>query len=131
MESYMRVELSRYRVKPGKSARVDEWMQTLTDRRDECLETLVREQMKFEVIFREQIGENEFLYWLTVQGEEGEEVKTSPFDIDHVHIEFWNECIDRDYGEQNAFPQLILVPPHIAQAMEWANPESDGRVGYP
>jgi hypothetical protein len=55
----MRVELTRYRVKPGKSARVDEWLQTLTDRREECLITLEREKMKVEAIFREQIGDND------------------------------------------------------------------------
>jgi hypothetical protein len=127
----MRVELTRYRVKPGKSARVDEWLQILSDRRDECLETLVREKMRLEVIFREQIGGDEFLYWFTVQDEIGEEVNTSPFEIDHLHIAFWEECLDRDYGGKDAYPQLILVPPRIAQVMEWPDPARDGRVGYP
>jgi hypothetical protein len=127
----MRVELTRYRVKPGKSARVDEWLQTLTVRREECLVTLEREKMKVEAIFREQIGDEEFLYWFTIQDETGEELDTSPHEISHIHMAFWEECLDRDYGGKDAYPQLVLVPPRIAQVMEWPDPARDGRVGYP
>jgi hypothetical protein len=127
----MRVELTRYRVKPDKSGRVDEWLQTLNNRLDECLEAMVREKMKVEVIFRERIREEEFLYWFTIQDETGEELNTSPLDISHVHIAFWEECLDRDYGGKDAYPQVVLIPPHIAQVMEWENPARDGWVGYP
>jgi len=44
----MRVELLRVRVKPGKSARVDEWLKMLNDDMKEVLQTLDREQMKLE-----------------------------------------------------------------------------------
>jgi hypothetical protein len=46
----MKVELSRFRVRQGKSARVDDWMSMLNANLDEALHTLDREQMKFEVI---------------------------------------------------------------------------------
>ena len=58
----MRVELTRVRVKPGKSGRVDEWLAMLNGRMDEVKETLVREELHVEVIFREISGEDEFLY---------------------------------------------------------------------
>ena len=48
----MRVELTRVRVKEGKSARVDDWLKMLNDNMDEVIQTLDREQMKVEVIFR-------------------------------------------------------------------------------
>jgi hypothetical protein len=58
-------------------------------------------------------------------------LNTSPLDISHVHIAFWEECLDRDYGGKDAYPQVVLIPPHIAQVMEWENPARDGWVGYP
>lgn len=121
----MLVELTRVRVKPGKSARVDEWLAMLNTRMDEVKETLVREQMKVEVIFREISGEDEFLYWFSIQGESGEHVGTSPHPLDHDHIAFHEECIDHDYGARDAQAQVIILPDAIAAAIGWPNPAAD------
>jgi len=121
----MRVELSRFRVKPGKSERVDAWLAMLNERMDEVQQTLDREQMKLEVIFREIIDGEEYLYWFSVQGEAGEDVKTSPFDLDQLHVAFHMECVDHQYGRRDAQPQVIIVPPGVAAAMDWPEPEKD------
>ena len=65
----MRVELTRFRVLPGKSERVDEWLEMLNERMTETLGTLAREKMHVEVVFRERIGDEEFLSWFSIQGE--------------------------------------------------------------
>lgn len=127
----MLVELSRFRVKPGKSARVDEWLAMLNERMDEVKQTLVREEMKVEVIFREIIGKDEFLYWFSIQGEAGEHVRTSPFEVDRLHIAFHEECIDHEYGMRDAQPQVIMIPDAIAQAMDWHNPPGDAMLFKP
>ena len=118
----MLVELSRFKVKPGKGERVDAWLQALNDRMPETLATLEREQMKFEVIFRELIGEDEYLTWVSVQGEDGAPVDTSPHEIDQVHLAFWRECIDDDHGRHDAQPQVVMIPPVVAAAMAWPDP---------
>lgn len=120
----MKVELSRFRVKKDKSAQVDEWMEMLNDNMGEVLQTLDREQMKFEVIFREMIGDEEYLYWFSVQNETGASVETSPFMVDQQHLKFHDECIDHSYGMRDAQPQVIMVPREVARAMEWNNPEA-------
>jgi len=125
----MRVELSRFKVKPGKSARVDEWLHMINERMDEAVATLDREEMKLEVIFRELIGGNEYLYWFTVQGESGAPVQTSPHDVDRAHIAFHEECIDHDYGMRDAQPQAIIVPSAVAKAMDWNDPPQ-ARVNF-
>jgi hypothetical protein len=125
----MRVELTRFRVRPEKSARVDEWLAMLNERMDEVKQTLVREEMKLEVIFREIIDGEEFLYWFSIQGQEGADVNTSPFPLDHDHIAFHKECIDHSYGSRDAQPQLIIVPDDIAAFLGWANPDAD-RVSF-
>ena len=121
----MLVELTRVRVKPGKSARVDEWLAMLNSRMDEVKETLVREEMHVEVIFREMIGEDEFLYWFSIQGEGGAHVRTSPHPLDHDHIAFHEECIDHDYGARDAQAQVIILPDAVAAMLGWANPAAD------
>lgn len=125
----MRVELTRFRVKPGKSARVDEWLAMLNERMDEVKQTLSREEMKLEVIFREIIDGEEFLYWFSIQGEAGADVNTSPFPLDHDHLAFHKECIDHSYGARDAQPQVIIVPDDVASFLGWANPAAD-RVNF-
>ncbi len=118
----MRVELSRYKVKPGKSDRVDAWLRILNERMPETLATLDREAMKFEVIFREIIDDADFLTWVSVQGEDGAAVETSPHEIDRIHLDFWRECIDDTYGRHDAQPQVVMIPAAVAAAMAWADP---------
>jgi hypothetical protein len=120
----MRVELSRFKVKQDKSARVTEWMAMINARMDEIQKIIPTEQMKLEVIFREMIGGEEFLYWFSVQGEEGVDADTSAFSLVHDFSRFHGECIDHGYGMRDAQPQVVIVPPETAKAMEWAEPMS-------
>jgi len=120
----MKVELTRLRIKPGKSSRVDEWLKMINERIDEAVATLDREGMKLEVIFRELIGEHEYLNWFTIQDETGEPIETSPFDLDREHREFGEECIDHDHGGYESQPQVIILPPQVAAAMKWREPST-------
>ena len=124
----MKVELSRFRVKPGKSKRVGDWLKMLNENLDEVHQTLEREEMKLEVIFREVIDGEEYLYWFSIQGENGEAVTTSPFEVDRKHIAFHEECIDHKYGRRDAQPQVVMAPPGVAQAMAWIDPPASAVV---
>lgn len=124
----MKVELERYRVLPGKSERVDEWMRMLNRRLDECLATFDRERMYIEAIFRERVGDDDYLYWFSMRGEGGESVETSDHNLDREHLNFWRECIDPDYGGTDAQGhrrsgrpagvQVAMVPEKIMHAIE-------------
>ena len=114
----MKVELTRFRVKPGKSAQVDAWMATLNARMAEVRETLVREHMLVEVIFRETLNGVEYLSWFSMQGGGGEPVETSPHDLDRVHLELWRDCIDPEFAPQDAMPEVVMLPEAIVAAME-------------
>ena len=76
----MNVELTRFRVKRGKSEKVDEWVKFLNDNMKDVLITLEGEKMYVETIFRECLDGDEFLYWYSVQGESGNEVEASELD---------------------------------------------------
>jgi len=113
----MKVSLSRVRIKKGKSERVDEWMKVLNDRMKEVLLTLKDEKMYVETIFREKIGEDDFLYWYTIQGEGGTHVTESKHEIDLLHIEFKKECLDFDYPRNDLSPQVIMISEVVQKAI--------------
>lgn len=73
----LNVELSRFRVKEGKTAQVDEWMAFLNEHMEDTLLTLEGEKMYVETIFREVLDGREYLYWYSVQAEGGIEVEDS------------------------------------------------------
>ncbi len=114
----MKTELTRFRIKPGMSARVDEWHATLNARKAECLETLEREKMYVEAIFREKIGDEEFIYWFSVQGEGAESIESSPFPIDAIHQAFGEDCIDRTYPRVDIDASVMFLLPQISDMIK-------------
>ena len=122
----MKVELTRFRIKPEKLDRVDEWLRVLNSRVDECVATLEREKMFVEVVFRERYKNEDYLYWFSIQHESGEPLETSPHEIDHIHRAFGQECIDLTYGAVDPLPQVVMIPDRIAAAMDWIKPHEAG-----
>jgi len=121
----LKVELSRFQVRKGKSSRVDEWLKMLNENMSDVIQTLDREEMKLEVIFREVIDGREYLSWFSVQGEAGGMADTSPFEVDKKHLAFHEECIEHEYGMHDAQAQVIMVHKLVADAMLWENPSND------
>ena len=56
----MRVELTKYRVKAGKSELVDEWIEYMHNHMDDVLMNLEGEKMFVETIFREAFNDVEY-----------------------------------------------------------------------
>jgi hypothetical protein len=114
----MKIELTRFRVLPGAQERVDEWMQFLNDNMAAVRETLEPEQMYVETIFAETIEGVQYLYWYSVQGEDGAHVGESEHWLDAKHIEFWTACIDGDYPPEELTPRVMIVPDRVLAAMK-------------
>jgi hypothetical protein len=115
----VRVELSRARIKPGMSGEVDRWLRMLNDRLDECVATLDRERMAVEVIFRDRDEQGEWMYVVSIQGEGGEGLDTSPHAIDRDHAEFSRRC--KEPGWLEAEPQVLMLPDPVRRAvLDWA-----------
>lgn len=114
----LNVELSRFRVKEGKTAQVDEWMAFLNEHMEDTLLTLEGEKMYVETIFREVLDGREYLYWYSVQAEGGIEVEDSESYIDKKHLEYWEKCIDPSYGMVDLDPQVIMIPKPVYETME-------------
>ena len=111
----MNVELTRFKVKRGKSKHVDEWMNFLNEHMDEVLLTLVDEKMYVETIFRETLNNDEYLYWYSVQGEGGLEVEESQHWIDRKHLEYWDECIDSTFQPIDLETEVVMIHPTIKE----------------
>ena len=116
----MRIELSRFRVKEGKSRTVDEWMKFLNDNMSDVLLTLDGERMHVETIFREEKDGVEYLYWYSVQSVGGQSVMESESFIDKKHLEYWDECIDNS-SQADMTMEVSMIPESILLAMEERN----------
>ncbi|HFH9838341.1 TPA: DUF6176 family protein [Streptococcus suis] len=123
----LNVELSRFRVKNGKSSKVDEWMAFLNEHLEDTLLTLEGEKMYVETIFREVLDGREYLYWYSVQAEGGIEVEDSESYIDKKHLEYWAECIDASYSMVDLDPQVVMISKPIYEAMEELDRQYDER----
>lgn len=109
----MKIELSKFRVNKGKEEKALEWMKILNERMPEVLETLEGEKMYVETIFREYDGEDLYLYWYSIQGENGMAVTKSEYDIDKLHIQYWKECIDPNYKAVDMEAVVSMIPNHV------------------
>ncbi|MEK4098755.1 DUF6176 family protein [Bacillus sp. FSL E2-0195] len=114
----MNVELTRFKVKQGKSHRVDEWMQLLNGNMKEVLLTLNDEKMYVETIFREIRDGEEYLYWYSVQGEGGALVENSHHAIDKKHLAFWYECIDEEALAVDLKTEVVMIQDVVKEAMK-------------
>ena len=112
------IELTRFRVIKEKSEKVDEWMKFLNDNMKDVLLTLEGEKMYVETIFREILDGEEYLYWYSVQGEGGIEVENSESWIDIRHLEYWEECIDKDFKPKDLDVQVVMIPEKIQEKMK-------------
>ncbi|NCT38613.1 hypothetical protein GTW56_21790 [Bacillus sp. EB93] len=114
----MNVELTRFRVKEGKSERVDEWLKFLNENMNDVPITLEGEKMYVETIFREHLNGEEYLYWYSVQGQGGQEVQESDHWIDKKHLEYWKECIDETFRPIDLKTEVVMIPGNIRQNMK-------------
>ncbi|WP_051450940.1 DUF6176 family protein [Actinospica robiniae] len=112
------VELSRAKVKPGAEAEADRWMRMLNDRLDECVATLDSERMAIEIVFRLREDGAEYLYWVTVKGQDGAGLDTDrPIDRDHVEA----ALRVKEPGWVEAQPQVLMLPDPVREAvLAWA-----------
>ncbi|HAM79538.1 DUF6176 family protein [Ornithinibacillus bavariensis] len=114
----MNVELTRFKVKEGKSEKVDEWLKFLNDNMKDVLLTLEDEKMYVETIFRETLNGEAYLYWYSVQGEGGQAVEESESWIDKKHLQFWDECIDPTFRPVDLNTEVVMIPEKVRKAMD-------------
>lgn len=111
------VELTRFRVKEGKSQKVDEWLKFLNDHIEDTLLTLEGEKMYVETIFRETLDGKEYLYWYSIQGEGGFKVEESESYIDKKHLEYWDECIDSQFKEVDLKTEVVMISKRVSSVI--------------
>ena len=93
----------------------ERWMQMLNDRHDEATQTLERERVAIEIVFREHDDDGDWLVWVMLQGEGGESIGDSPFAIDHDHVAFAERV--KLPNRPEAEPQLLLLAAPVRDAV--------------
>lgn len=85
---------------------------------DKVLLTLQDEKMYVETIFKESVGEDEYLYWYSIQGEGGTNVDDSDHEVDKKHLEYWYECIAESDGHKDMETKVVMIPDNIRNFMK-------------
>ena len=112
----LRLELSRAKLLDGREALLDEWMQMLTDRYEECLATLPAERAAFEATFKHTEADGSvWMYHLSVMGTEGGGLDTSN-PVDAEHEAYAKRTKERGWEELQ--PLFMLAPAHITIALQ-------------
>jgi hypothetical protein len=97
----------------------ERWMRMLNDRRDEAEQTLERERVAIEIVFRERDDDGDWLVWVMIQGEGGASIEDSPFEVDRDHAAFAERV--KHPNRPEAEPQLLLLAEPVRDAvLRWA-----------
>ena len=115
MGAGLKTELVSFAVLPGMESEAEAWMSVLQQRRAECVETLDRERMRYESVFKSHHDGRMYLSWFSVQGEDGSHVEGSPFEIDRLHVEYWDRCIDRAVPHI-VFEHVVSLAPAVVES---------------
>ena len=110
----MRAELTKFKVKDGKSEVVDEWIEYMRDNMEDVLLNLEGEKMYVETIFREVFMDVEYLYWYSIQSDENGE-KIDDTYLDEKHLEYMEECIDKTFRPAEMQAEVVMLPEHLRQ----------------
>lgn len=113
----MNIELSRFRVRPGQMPLVEEWLGFLNQNMDAVLQTLDGENMLVETIFSEHHDGADYLYWFSIQGEGGADVRESKHWVDEKHLEYWRACIDDSYAHVDLAPRVTMIPARVMDTL--------------
>lgn len=111
-----KVELTRFRIRKGKEAKAQEWMDFLNEHHTDTVATMTGEKMYVESVFKEK--NHTYFYWYSVQGEGGNAVEESESYIDKKHTEYWDECIDTEYKPVDMELEESLIAPAFEKAIE-------------
>ncbi len=110
----MKAELTKFKVKEGKSEVVDEWIGYMRDNMDDVLLNLEGEKMYVETIFREVFMDVEYLYWYSIQSDENGE-KIDDTHLDEKHLKYMDECIDKTFRPADMQAEVVMLPEHLRQ----------------
>lgn len=92
-------------------------MAFLNANQDAVRETLEPEEMYVETIFHEVVDGVDYLYWYSVQGENGQSVDHSEHWLDKHHVVFWQECIDETFPGEDLTTRVHMSPRRVEAAM--------------
>jgi hypothetical protein len=60
----------------------------------------------------------EYIYWHSVQGEGGLDVKESQHEVDKKHLEYWYECIDEENPHVDMVSEVVMVQENVLKSMK-------------
>jgi hypothetical protein len=97
--------------------RFDDWIWFEHTHQAETVETLEREKMYFEAIFRDRENQKDVIYWLAINGEGGSSVDSSPLEIDKQYEAFMHETLKKN-SSRALSTEYFLIPEFVMRAID-------------
>jgi len=72
----------------------------------------------FESVFKFHKEGRLYLSWFSLQKEGHKQVDASDHKIDRVHLEYWDECIDRSFKPEDHTHVVSFIPKELKGIME-------------
>lgn len=89
----LKVTLYRFRLNRDSMAVYEDWIKWQHNQHQAIVETLEREKMYVEAVFRDTVNQPDYIYWLAVNGEGGEHYTTSNLAVDKIHSEYMKKIL--------------------------------------
>jgi len=114
----VKATLYRFKLNKNNMAVYHEWVKWHYDAYNAMIESLERERMYFECVFRDTLNSNDSdeIYWLAINGEGGETSSTSSLAIDKKHIEYMKQILVK--GSRTTLKtEFTLLPNFIEESI--------------
>jgi len=108
------IQLRRYRLKAGKRERLYEWVEEVTSRRDEAVETLQAENVYSETAFLESRADGDYVcFYMEAEDVEAaaEAFEASTHDLDQQFKQLLNDVVAENQPDEAIEPLYHVANP--------------------
>lgn len=116
MKYPLKVTLYRFQLNKEKRNVYGDWIRWQHEEHAAIVQSLDRERMYFESVFRDSAREPDVIYWLAVNGEGGAHYDTSPLAVDQKHDAFMRQILVKG-GRTVLQTEFVLMPPFIENSI--------------
>jgi Family of unknown function (DUF6176) len=110
------VHLHRFRLQTDRLDEFNQWVNFEHEHHAATVETLEREKMYVEAIFRDRNHDPATIYWLEIRGADGAASASSPLPIDKTYNRFMQDTLV-PHSRMTMEPEYILIPDFIEESI--------------
>ncbi|HEY0299477.1 MAG TPA: DUF6176 family protein [Arachidicoccus sp.] len=112
----LKATLYRFKLNKTNMPVYHEWVKWHYDAYNAMVESLEREKMYFECVFKDTLNDTDEIYWLAIDAENGASASTSALAIDKKHIEYMKQILIKG-SRITLKTEFMLLPAFIEKSI--------------